>query len=145
MLLDALLLAQCATPTPTRTRTRSLTQASTPGPTPLPPALARCDFLLNTYPPPLPLARCDFLLKSASAVAEFALWVTPSLQSRHLDLQVSDRFASQTLPAWTRRLGPPAAVADLFCERLHEACANETAYMYRGRRYCHHCNAKGST
>ena len=100
-----------------------------PSPSPLPPALARC----------------DFLLKSASAVAEFALWVTPSLQGRHLDLQVSDRFASQTLPAWTRRLGPPPAVADLFCERLHEACANETAYMYRGRRYCHHCNAKGST
>ena len=96
-------------------------------------------------PLPLPLARCDFLLKSASAVAEFALWVTPSLQGRHLDLQVSDRFASQTLPAWTRRLGPPPAVADLFCDRLHEACANETAYMYRGRRYCHHCNAKGST
>ena len=83
--------------------------------------------------------------ESASAVAEFALWVTPSLQGRHLDLQVSDRFASQTLPAWTRRLGPPPAVADLFCDRLHEACANETAYMYRGRRYCHHCNAKGST
>ena len=100
-----------------------------PSPSPLPPALARC----------------DFLLKSASAVAEFALWVTPSLQGRHLDLQVSDRFASQTLPAWTRRLGPPPTVADLFCERLHEACANETAYMYRGRRYCHHCNAKGST
>ena len=95
-------------------------------------------------PLPLPLARCDFLLKSASAVAEFALWVSPTLQGRHLDLQVSDRFASQTLPAWSRRLGPPPAVADLFCDRLHEACANETAPMYRGRRYCHHCNPKGS-
>ena len=116
-----------------------------PNPNPNPHPKPKPSQYPSPSPLPLPLARCDFLLKSASAVAEFALWVTPSLQGRHLDLQVSDRFASQTLPAWTRRLGPPPAVADLFCDRLHEACANETAYMYRGRRYCHHCNAKVST
>ena len=86
------------------------------------------------------LAQCDFLLKSSSAVAEFALWVRPQLQSRHLDLQVSDRFASQSLPAWTRRLGQASAVADLYCDRLHQACANETMRRYGGRRYCHHCD-----
>ena len=39
------------------------------------------------------LSRCDFLLKTTSAVAEFALWVNPPLQHRHLDLQMTDRRA----------------------------------------------------
>ena len=43
------------------------------------------------------LAQCDFLLKSASAVAEFALWVRPQLHGHHLDLQATDRNGNVTV------------------------------------------------
>lgn len=87
------------------------------------------------------LAQCDFLLKSASAVAEFALWVRPFLRTRHLDLQVVDRFATQPLPQWLRKqLGADRrSVAAVFCETLARACANETAPKYGGAKYCNHC------
>jgi hypothetical protein len=88
------------------------------------------------------LSKCDFVLISASAVAEFSLWIAPRLWDNHLDLQATDRFHGQVMPVWTmhfpgvstemnqrrRRL----AVADVFCQALVLACANETA-RHRGR------------
>ena len=51
-------------------------------------------------------AGTDFLLKTASGVAEFAMWAAPALGARYLDLQYTDRFRSQPLPPWTRRVPP---------------------------------------
>lgn len=46
------------------------------------------------------LSKADFLLKTASALAEFAIWRSPRLHARHIDLQVGRR-------AWGRMPRPP--------------------------------------
>jgi len=97
------------------------------------------------------LSKCDYLLITASAVSEFALWISPHLWRRHLDLQATDRFQMQILPSWTRHV-PGArnpsrrrqALAAAFCQALDEACANDS--LIRGhnhrlyeRRFCSRC------
>ena len=105
------------------------------------------------------LSQCDFFLKATSAVAEFALWANQPLHLRHLDLQIIDRFRSQSpLPAWTSRMVPHSrpgapqaadgidaseslrrAVAHTFCSTLNAVCGNESAYLYRGGAHCSKC------
>ena len=34
------------------------------------------------------------------------MWAAPALGARYLDLQYTDRFRSQPLPPWTRRVPP---------------------------------------
>ena len=46
------------------------------------------------------------MVNTASGVAEFAMWAAPALGARYLDLQYTDRFRSQPLPPWTRRVPP---------------------------------------
>jgi len=82
------------------------------------------------------LAQCDFLLKAASAVAEFAIWVRPALHEKHLDLQMTDAFASQTLPSWLASRGR-AAVSREFCASLARGCDLED--FRKGPKYCSRC------
>ena len=108
--------------------------------------------------------QCDFVLVSASAVAEFALWIAPRLWGAHLDLQDTDRFKTQPIPLWVRHVpgikgdgigvasahasgakavaggGRRRALAQVFCAALAAACANETQRLYGGR-YCSKCAA----
>lgn len=100
------------------------------------------------------LSLCDFMLLSASAVAEFALWISPHLWPRHLDLQATDRFKQQTMPAWTEhvhgatRARRRPAVAEAYCTALEAACANDTrrltlgdwSYRLYGGRHCNKCD-----
>ena len=51
------------------------------------------------------LAHCDFLLKGTSSLSEFALWYSPRLIDRHLDLQMSGDGANSPtyralIPRW---------------------------------------------
>ncbi|KAL1525576.1 hypothetical protein AB1Y20_020430 [Prymnesium parvum] len=97
------------------------------------------------------LSQCDFLLKATSAVAEFALWANPSLHHRHLDLQITDRFRSQSLPSWTHFVGMNVVselrnskierrtVAEVFCSALAAGCALEPTLTYRQNR-CSVCD-----
>lgn len=91
------------------------------------------------------LSKCDFVLISASAVSEFALWVSPHLWTAHLDLQATNRFRGQEMPLWTQHVPGAAgtrsrrrAVATAFCTALHAACANESGKLYAGK-YCSRC------
>ena len=95
------------------------------------------------------LSKADFLLKTASGVAEFAMWAAPALGARYLDLQYTDRFRSQPLPPWTRRVPPVdggagggralavgseahrSLVADAYCAALAAGCARECAEFHR--------------
>ena len=88
-------------------------------------------------------------MKTASGVAEFAMWAAPALGARYLDLQYTDRFRSQPLPPWTRRVPPVdggagggralavgsgahrSLVADAFCAALAAGCARECAEFHR--------------
>ena len=45
---------------------------------------------------PQALAKCDFLLKSASAVSEFAIYLSPQLHNNSFDFQIS----GQPTPTW---------------------------------------------
>ena len=65
-------------------------------------------------------SKCDFLIKTASAVAEFAIWVNLRLHANHLDLQYEDRFRSQTLPGWAATVGRNDAQP--YCKALLHAC-----------------------
>ena len=91
------------------------------------------------------------MVKTASGVAEFAMWAAPALGARYLDLQYTDRFRSQPLPPWTRRVPPVdggagggggralavgseahrSLVADAFCAALAAGCARECAEFHR--------------
>lgn len=84
---------------------------------------------------------------SASAVSEFALWVSPHLWTNHLDLQMTNRFRGQPMPDWTshvpgaassKGIGRRRVVAEAFCSALASACANETARLYRAK-HCSKC------
>jgi hypothetical protein len=64
-------------------------------------------------------------VKTTSALAEFALWVSPHLHYAHADLQFSDRFRSQRLPAWAAPVLRNGAQA--FCDALAHGCALDAA------------------
>jgi len=66
------------------------------------------------------LSKCDFLLKSASSVAEFAIWVNLDLHWKHVDLQAEDRFKSQPLPDWASDISRNDA--ELYCRSLALGC-----------------------
>jgi hypothetical protein len=67
------------------------------------------------------LSKCDFLLKSASAVAEFAIWASLRLHAAHIDLQWEDRFRSQQpLPDWAASVARNEAQP--FCAALARGC-----------------------
>ena len=79
------------------------------------------------------------------------MWISPHLWRRHLDLQATDRFKTQTLPTWTRHVRgarDPSkrrlALAAAFCQALDEGCANDS--LIRGyhrrlyeRKFCSRC------
>jgi hypothetical protein len=71
------------------------------------------------------LSKCDFLLKSASAVAEFAMWVNIDLHDRHIDLQWEDRLKSQSLPPWAASV--VRNDAQPYCAALARGCRIDAA------------------
>ena len=119
------------------------------------------------------LSKADFLLKTASGVAEFAMWAAPALGARYLDLQYTDRFrlaAAAAVDAAAARRAARAAVARWRRERGAQAggrrllrrartlgCARECAEFHRRawpprpgdppcvhRRPCSKCDAPRS-
>ena len=101
------------------------------------------------------------MVKTASRVAEFAMWAAPALGARYLDLQYTDRFRSQPLPPWTRRVPPVdgskggralavgseahrSLVADAFCAALAAWPPRPGDPPCVNRRPCSKCDAPRS-
>ena len=83
------------------------------------------------------LSKCDYLLKTASAVAEFALWVNLKLHRDHLDLQYEDRLHSQVLPGWAEGVGRNDAQP--YCQALAKGCRIDAQALLRGGQACAKC------
>ena len=116
------------------------------------PSIARFDKGRSGLVDALLLAHTDFLLKGTSSLAEFALWYSPGLIDRHLDLQITGE--GERSPAYTRLIPkwaggpyepPPLAQAeraDAKLEALRRAAASAddaegtapTGQRARGRR-----------
>ena len=83
------------------------------------------------------LSKCDYLLKTASAVAEFAMWVNLKLHTNHLDLQYEDRLHSQVLPKWAETVGRNDAQP--YCQALAKGCRIDAQALLRGGQACAKC------